>query len=304
MRQTHQHRLRGCILSLLLTGTALMAESSNISVDPATILFEGTKVGESSRSETVTLKSLDTATAISVGALSLQGNGNDFTLSADNCSNTTLDTNTPDCNLTLQFTPQTGGVRAGWADIPYTISGTTDHLAVFMTNKEDTPHEIRRRMQPVMDDVSIDQNMSTNTQHTLTWSVVGYHNDYKVKVAMFDCNGTVAGECGNTYGDTTMFYESNSFLAADSSTPSSWKYHGETANKFDFSHDFTVPDENWDAGGTTVVIRFYIISTQDEEADKPSISLIIPGNLDADYYYDTSGRKLKRIFCPSGGCTP
>jgi hypothetical protein len=278
-----------------------MAESSNISVDPATILFEGTKVGESSRSETVTLKSLDTATAISVGALSLQGNGNDFTLSADNCSNTTLDTNTPDCTLTLQFTPQTGGVRAGWVDIPYTISGTTDHLALFMTNKEDTSHEIRRRLQPAMDDVSIDQNMSTGTQHTLAWSVLGYHDDYKVKVAMFDCNGTAAGECGNTYGDTTMFYESN-FLTADSQTSSSWEYKGEEAKTFNFSHTFTVPDKNWDANGTTAVIRFYIISTQDIEADKPSISLIIPGNLDADYYYDTSGRKLKRTFCPSGGC--
>jgi hypothetical protein len=280
-----------------------MAESSNISVDPATILFEGTKVGESSRSETVTLKSLDTATAISVGALSLQGNGNDFTLSADNCSNTTLDTSTPDCTLTLQFTPQTGGVRAGWVDIPYTISGTTDHLALFMTNKEDTSHEIRRRLQPAMDDVNITQNMEANATYTMTWSVLGYHDDYKVKVAMFDCNGTAAGECGNTYGDTTMFYESN-FLTADSQTSSSWEYKGEEAKTFNFSHTFTVPDKNWDANGTTAVIRFYIISTQDIEADKPSISLIIPGNLDADYYYDTSGRKLKRIFCPSGGCTP
>jgi hypothetical protein len=186
-------------------------------------------------------------------------------------------------------------------DIPYTINSTTKHLAVFMTNKEDTPHEIKRRMQPVMDNVGIDQNMSTGTQHTLAWSVVGYHDGYKVKIAMFNCEGTTAGECGNNYNDGTRFYES-AFLTPDSVTSSSWEYKGEEAKTFNFSHDFTVPDENWDAGGTTVVFRFYIISTQDEEADKPSISLIVPGNLDADYYYDTSGRKLKRTFCPSGGC--
>ena len=70
---------------------------------------------------------------------------------------------------------------------------------------------------------------------------------------------------------------------------------------------FTVPEfredgSEWDpVSGTDIVIRFYIVSDNDENARKPSISLIIPGNL-SDEYYDTSGRKIQKHICPVGGC--
>lgn len=157
-----------------------------------------------------------------------------------------------------------------------------------------------------MYDLNIPEEMNASHAYAIDWTVMGYDSGYKTIAVMFDCTG-IGEECGGNYTDTEKFHESE-FLTPVQITESDWTYNGERAQNFRYDYSFNVnatrPNgEAWSPNGTPVVIRFYISSDKDVSAGKKTLSLIIPGNL-SNEYYDTSGRKVQKIICPSSGCTP
>lgn len=158
-----------------------------------------------------------------------------------------------------------------------------------------------------MYDLNIPEEMNASSAYDIDWTAMGYHSGYQTIAVMFDCTGIAEGECGASYGSPGRFHQS-AFLAPAQITEGDWTYSGETVQNFRYDYTFNVDaqrpnGEDWSATGTAIVIRFYVKSDEDSTAEKPSLSLIIPGNLSNDYY-DTSGRKIQKIICPSGGCTP
>ncbi len=152
--------------------------------------------------------------------------------------------------------------------------------------------------------LNIPEEMNASTSYNISWTAMGYHSGYEVLVAMFDCTDEEAGECGANYDDR---FDDSDFISSSQVTLGNWNYNGESIQNyrynFTFNFDATRPGGSaWDPQGTPIVLRFYVKSTDDSEAGKENLSLLIPGNLSNDYY-DTSGRKIQKIICPSSGCT-
>ena len=293
--------LVACLFCLI--GSNAFASDGNISIEPSYVIFKNLEVGTQSDPFTITLKNTGTAT-MSTGTVQLRGqNSSEFSLTS-NCDNETLAAGA-DCNITAKLTQNSAGIKNAWIDIPY---GTAPkHLSVFLTTKEDIPHEVKRRLPPALSTETIADWMEANITYSPTWSITGYESGYKVKMVMFDCTNTGEGEyCGDDYDEDDVFYES-SFLDPVNSETGDVSYRGEQSYKYTYTATFTIPLTNTNGDpwieGSDVVIRFYVISDYDTEADANSISLIIPG---AKYResYDESGRKMEVRICPVGGCGP
>lgn len=296
----------GMALALLsMSGTAT-AQDEAVNVSPAYVLFPDTTTGVQSDAATITLTNNGYPGGMTVGSIILDGpHSADFNLSSDNCSAQLLAENVS-CALQVNFAPRSSGIKGAMVAIPY---GTGDdrNLSVYLTNQEGTEHEVQRRLSPVMYDLNIPEEMNASSVYDIDWTAMGYHSGYTSIVVMFDCTGIAAGECGASYGSPGRFHEST-FLSPARITQGDWTYNGETLQNFRYDYTFNVDatrpnGEDQDAVGTAIVIRFYIKSDEDATTGKSSLSLIIPGNLSNDYY-DTSGRKIQKIICPSGGCTP
>ncbi len=303
-----QYRMVMTVFISLLMGGTVFAQDGNISVEPSYAMYKNIEVGQQSDPVTITLTNTG-STEIVIGTLDKKGfSSADYTLSLDDCSDSTLSASSS-CTVDVQLNPQqSGGIRNAWIDIPYSVEGTGKHLSVFLTTKEDIPHEVKRRLQPAMYALNIPDSMNAGSIYDLNWTVMGYHESYRIAMAMFDCTGITDGTCGDGYDDTNRFYvtQSPTFVVPSSSEIGDWTFQGENSHNFLYEHSFTVPATRqggspWNS--TQIVIRFYVLSDYDTEANKPSISLIIPGNL-SDNYYDKSGRKIEKTLCPSGGCTP
>lgn len=293
-------------LALLSMGGTASAQDEAVSVSPTYVLFPDTTTGEQSDAATITLTNSGYPSGMTVGTITLGGpHSADFNLSVDNCSAQVVVENTS-CTLQANFVPRSSGIKSALVTIPY---GDGDgNLSVYLTNEEGAAHEAQRRLSPVMYDINIPEELNATTSYDLNWTAMGYHSDYKMLLVMFDCTGIAAGLCGAGYGSSEKFHESV-FLSPSLITPGSWSYNGEVTQNFQYIHPYTIPATRpidgspWPAEGTPIVIRLYVKSSEDITAGKSSLSLIIPGNL-TNNYYDTSGRKIQKIICPSGGCTP
>lgn len=298
---------RAMMLPVLLVfiGSAVFAQDTSMGVSPTYIFFADETPGVQSEAVTITLTNKTNAAGMVVGTVTMGGpNSADFNLSSDNCSGQSLAENTS-CTLQVKFAPRTNGVRSALVTIPYGSSGTK--LSVFLSNHEDTRHEAQRRLPPMVYDLNIPEEMNASSSYNLDWTAMGYHSGYQVVVAMFDCTNEQAGTCGASYDSPTRFYEST-LLSPTQVNDGEWFYNGENIQNFHYNFTFNIdakrPDgSDWDAAGTPIVIRFYVKSTEDSEAEKQGLSLLIPGNLSNDYY-DTSGRKIQKTICPASGCTP
>lgn len=290
----------------LLAGvtTFLWAQDIEIAVNPTYIFFADQTPGSQSNAATISLKNVAYVSGVNVGSISKIGlNADDFLLSADDCSGQTLSNVDDTCNLQVRFAPQSSGVKAALIHIPY---GSSDaELSVYLSNREDVRHEVERRMTPVIYALSVPEQMEATQSYDLNWTTLGYHSDYKTRVVMFDCTGIADFDCGAEYGTSNMFYDSGA-LTPLSEEASDWTYSSERASNYLYGQSLNIAeyrpgDQEWGPSGTSVVIRFYVISESDSLLGKPSLSMIIPGGLASDYY-DTSGRKLRVTVCPSGGC--
>ena len=296
----------GMIMILSVFITSAVAQDAAISVDPTYVFYADETPGEQSELVTITLTNEAYSSGVGIGSITLTGSHySDFIIHSDGCSGKTLEEENDICDLQIKFAPQSTGKKNALITIPYG-SGDTK-LSVHLSNYEDKKHEAKRRLPPVIYDLNIPEEMNATQTYDLQWTAMGYHEGYKTMIMMFDCTDIPEGECGSSSTSSGKFHESD-FLTPDSTTSSDWTYGSARAQNFYYTYSYTVPETRlnttqWASTGTQILIRFYVKSTEDDVAGKPSNSLIVPGNLSNDYY-DTSGRKIKKIICPSDGCTP
>ncbi len=274
---------------LLSKGEGTTAEIDNISVveippyiiTPKEFLF-GTVGGE----KVFTITSQFGKRIPHLPYVELQGaQGGLFTIKNDSCSNQRLEPGA-ECSFTVEYPASTDSSISAYLNIA--------NVTAFLHNHESTKEEAERRLPPVIDDLNISEVMDTGTDYNLTWSIIGYGDDYTTHVAFFDCNNTAEGSCGESYGSTQRFDQGlnlTPFLTEDTD----WKYRGEKAKRYHYNYHFTAQTDEFGSGDTPIVIRFYYVDSKDIASGKGSISLVIPGNL-SENYYDTSGRKIQKII--------
>ena len=325
----HFHNLlqykKSMILALVLTVMyqPLFSQDNDISIYPTSAYFEEVAPGSVSDTVSFTVTNHHSSDSITLGAYLFQrgpgANGHEFNIFLNTCPDATL-TPSASCTFQVRFEPTSEGTKHVFVNFPYTkSSGGSGELMAYLSSKENVEHEALRRLPPVITELSIPEEMNASagnpntyiSSYDLNWSVVGYNKGYRTNMVMFDCTGVTVPNCGADYND--LIYESG-FLTPYQiqSANVNVSYSGISAKKFYFTHNYTVPEKNvnksWPVTGTEFVIRFYVISDEDliKDVDENSTSLIIPGNL-SENYYDTSGRKIQKIICPSaydGGCQP
>lgn len=285
------------LLALSLSG---MIQAATISVSQSYVVYDEVSRGVDSSTGIITVTNT-TGGPIPVASASLSGvHSGDFTLVSDACSGVPVLPGRT-CQVQVKFTPRTTGVKSALLDIVDDSAATT---SIFLTNYESTKHKVKNLLPPVMNQLSIPEEMNASTTYSLSWSALGYHTGYKVIMAMFDCTGKTTG-CAASYSDSEKFFETAQ-LAPSGSSQGAWSAEGVESKDFSYTYDFTVPavradDSNFSTSGTPVVIRFYAVSDEDSDIGASSLSLIIPGGL-SNNYYDTSGRKVQKLLCPPGGC--
>lgn len=287
---------------LLFTSTLLFSQDNRMSIDPTFMLFPVQNVGEETTPITISIKNNNYTEGMHLQYTNIEGpNRDEFNITADHCSHMIL-ADGETCSLQITFKPNSLGTKSALLTIPYVDQeDNMQTLSTYLTNKEDTKHMVKRRLQPIMSDLMMPHQLTEGNQHIIYWSVLGYHNSYKTMMVLFDCTDIPEGECGANFSDPNKLQ--SPILSPIFRRDSDWSYGTETAMIFEYDYNLEVgpkrPNgEDWNATGTPVVVRFYISSEEDIIAEKPSQSLIIPGNLPV-HYYDTSGRKIDTVIYPA-----
>ncbi|MCP4749401.1 MAG: choice-of-anchor D domain-containing protein [Proteobacteria bacterium] len=292
MSNRKNNRDSGLFLAILIVGFTLgfqpesfAFEGSNISVKPTRYRFAEIAAGSSSNPRTFTITNDSTIDTLDIGSLSLAGtNASEFSLLSDNCSSQTLSTS-GFCTVQVVFSPASTGFKFANLLIP-SSDPDTPILNAFFSNYESSREESSRRIPPTLYSAGIPEEMAAGSQYTLTWSVLGYHDNYKTQVAFFDCTGEM--DCGASHTDASLF-ETSEKLSPLTMEIGPWEYRGVSSTLFNYSYSFTPPSRK--DPSSDIVIRFYIVSKNDDIAGKNPLSLLIPGNM-ALNYYDTSGRRI------------
>ena len=283
------------IIWTILIGSILQAQDNSLIVSKSFVVLDDNK----SSTLNVQNKSGDD---INISTMSMIGaHSSEFSILSEDCTSELLKDGDI-CNVEVKFEPKSSGVKNALLHIPY----NDKYINVFLTNYEDTTHNVTRRVTPDMYSIDISEEMNASSSYNLKWSLMGYDSGYKSMIALFDCTDKAEGECATSYDSSEKFLESE-MLSTVSTEDTTWVYKDKQATKFNYEYNVTIPDtradgSDWNSTGTDIVIRFYVISKEDEDNNKSSLSLIIPGNL-TDRYYDTSGRKIEKTICPSDGCS-
>jgi len=280
-------------LTVALPGGVSSADTE-ISVTPNRHLFGVVTIGSCGAPFTFTVRNSGTTPRV-LGTLAIGGNDADqYSIGAVNsCSASTLAPGTS-CTVEVMFCPTSTGSRSATLLIP-SNDPESPLLAAALYNYESLEEEAARRMPPVLESLYIPAVMNAGQQYTITWSQLGYDEDYLSRILLFNCTGTPVGACGS--GATGSFADSGNLLA-DSSTTGTWSYTNGTSTvyskRFDYSYTFTAP-----AAGD-IVIRFYHKSMSDNAAGLATLSLLIPGKLNPSgtSYYDNQGRRLMFTITP------
>ncbi|MFB3904580.1 MAG: choice-of-anchor D domain-containing protein [Acidobacteriota bacterium] len=287
------------VCSALSEALAQSSQDADLTIDPVVQLYPVTTLGTHSGPQVFKLTNLNAGRTRALGALSLDGpNADQFVIANDACSGVTLAAAGGSCTVQVKFHPTSRGTKAANLLVP-SDDPETRKLTAFLGNHEATADEARRRMPPVLVQLSVPETMRPGETIYITWSLEGYHLGYTSNLVMFDCTATP--DCGASFGASNMFAQSGN-LGPDSVEAGRWEYNGTLTQRFNYSWIFTVPatradGSGWPAGGTSIVIRFYCKDNVDIKREGRSVSLLIPGNL-TNVYYDTSGRRIVRTIAP------
>ena len=283
------------ILTVTLPG-GVSAADTEISVTPNRHLFGVVTLapGACGAPFTFTVRNSGTTPRI-LGTLAIGGNDADqYSIGAINtCSASTLATGTS-CTVEVTFCPTSTGSKSASLLIP-SNDPESPILTAALYNYESLEEEAARRMSPVLESLYIPATMNAGQQYTITWSQLGYDEDYVSRIVFFKCAGLPAGTCGDSY--SSNFADSGN-LVADSTSTTLWSYTNGAATvyakKFDYSYTFSAPV----AGD--IVIRFYHKSMSDSAAGLATLSVLIPGKLNPSgtTYYDNQGRRLLYTIAP------
>ncbi len=269
--------------------SSLSALDTAIAVSPDRHLFGVVAQGSCSGEIPFTVTNRSAA-SVTFGTVGKGGNdAAEYTISGDNCSSQAVAAGAS-CTVGVKFCPgaATQGSKSAQLEIPH--DGMT--VTAFLYNHETLQEEAARRIPSVLSALNIPTTIQPGQQYTITWSLLGYDDDYLSRIALFNCAGVPAGTCGDSFASN---FSDSGNLPAVSTNASSWSYNGVTSNQFNYSYTFTAP-----ASATDMVIRFYRKTAADDAAGKGSLSLLIPGNLlqSGTEYYDLSGRRLKHAVAP------
>jgi hypothetical protein len=276
----------------ILASAEKSAPDANISVNPSSFVFGEKTPNTSTSAVTFTVKNKGT-TNLTLGSLALSGNHSDhYQLGADNCSGQTLAANSS-CTTLVSYAPTARGHKQATLDIPSNAPNTAV-LQAFLTSREDLYQEASRRLPPVLSAVNIPETMTAGQSYDLTWTILGYHENYYSWIVIFNCK-TDAVNCGNSFSSSTRLEYSSKQLG-QTPTTSGWSYNGNYAKEFDYSYIFT-PNTNVFTESTDIVIRFYRRNLDDDKAEVEALSLVIPGNLSVRYF-DKQGRRIVKTVVP------
>jgi len=177
---------------------------------------------------------------------------------------------------------------------------------------ETVQDQAKRRISPV--NTKMDVNGSVRCKgfragetYKITWTMMGYDNNYTAALVYFDCTGTYADfQCGASYTDAVA---ADTVLGAfpvapESKASSEWTYvrSADTAYAHDFNYSvtFTVPltrndGSDWgteaDNNSTPVVFRWYQRAEGETLPGEPSIAVLL--GAEAGYHYGTNARRIE-----------
>lgn len=289
--------IKGLLLGVLMAFPLLQVvqaanpalESASIEINPSIAVFKSISVGSGSESTTLEVRNKGAA-SLTVSGITISGDhANQFAIASDQCSNATLTTGMK-CLIQVSYTPTQRGHKQALLEIT-SDSTDTPLLQAFLSSREDDKIQSSRRLPPVLYALSIPEQMTSGQSYTLSWSILGYHDDYLSSVAIFDCSLAAADTCGNNYNDANRIFTQ---IGADNGTLTTGWHNGDIYAK---EKQFTVQFTPSVAQATDVVVRFYRLNTDDKNAGGDGLSLVIPGNL-SNEYYDKQGRRIKKQLLP------
>lgn len=276
-------------------------QDPDLSVAPVIRLFPVTPLGGESAAASFAVTNRSAGEERAIGSVYLSGpDADQFALESDTCTGMTLPAG-GSCSVSVKFRPTTRGTKGANLLIP-ALNAESDFITAFVSNVEDAATEAMRRMPPVLTSVKIPESMVPGATYTLEWTLEGYHAGYTSYMVLFDC--TEVKDCGASYGDATRFAQSDNVNFV-SSAVGNWSYDGVDDTAFSYSWNFQVPEKrgdgtDWPAEGADIVVRFYSKDDIDQERNRGSVSLLVPGNLVNGYYgdertvqyYDLTGRRI------------
>lgn len=278
------------LAALLLAAGAARAGAE---LTPGDVVFEAVPVGGSSVERVVTVSHRGAGSTSVDGVTVVGTHAGEFTATAD-CTAGQVLSDGQACAIRVRFTPAAAGTKA--AALRVAVSGTeSTTLSAFLGNAEDSAHEVRRRIPPVLATLDLPAGGFTiNALDTITWSMDGYHPDYRGVVALFKC--PASGACGESWSDGSRVADSGLLTPApEDVTVGEWAFSDQSSQRTTFRYDFT-PDTALFTEAATLVLRFYYKSAED--LDQSGLSLLVPGGLPGVSYYGADGRRVQTTVNP------
>ncbi|CAA6823736.1 MAG: Unknown protein [uncultured Thiotrichaceae bacterium] len=285
-------------------GTLQLAEGgvmveSGLDIWPYAYLYGNVDLNTQTTAKSFSVKNTGSR-ALTITTVGTTGNdASEFVINNDGCSGQTLAADT-DCTISASFQPTSIGSKSALIKVS-TNDPDNASASIFVRNHEADEEESERRLPPVLNAFEILDSssqpvtsMQSNTEYTVEWSILGYHEDYISSVVMFNCTGIADNTtCGANFTDSTRFLSSGQ-VNRYQSVNGLWQHQGIQSKVNQYRYTFTTPTV---ANSTPIVIRFYRLNSKDLQAGNGGLSLIIPGN-HADDYYDTTGRRVKSTITP------
>jgi hypothetical protein len=266
------------------------AQSTALDINPSISYFKAVAAHATADSASISVENIG-SNEITISNVSLSdGDVMAYSVVQNNCTGTTLAAGEA-CDIEVSYQPDSRGYKQAILNV-HSDAPDTPILQAFLTSKEGRYRQASRRLPPVLYAVNVPETLTSGQTYTLEWTLLGYHDDYMTSMVMFDCTGVTNGTCGSNYSDDTKFYETGA-VTSHANLTSSWSYDDVYAKEFKYQAEFT-PDFSSER---QIVIRFYRLNSDDQQAGTDGLSLLIPGNLAASYY-DKEGRRLQKKIVP------
>jgi len=284
--------MMSAMMVLFASGLA-RANDPDLSITPVMAHFPQVILGNLSPPMTFRIKNTHATNDLQLYTATITGpHSTQFSLGTDNCSSELLDPGL-ECTIEVSYLPTSFGSKMAMLQVP-TDAPNSPGLVAFLSNDEDNAKQAERRLPPVLFSLNIPEVMDNGSYHPLSWSILGYHDSYKVIIAFFDCTGKAPGTCGANIGENFR----SAIINATGTTPQpGWNFNGEAAvqHHYNYSFDASTFPQVTPPGNHQIVVRFYAINNMDSMSQESSLSLLIPGDLTSEYY-DSEGRRITKYI--------
>ena len=279
------------VLLLSLVSVAMNVIATPFSIEPQLLSFKPVNLGEVSEPLTLTIANTsDSIQEIGQAAIAT-GHIAAFVIDSDTCSGRDISPGSS-CQIGVRFLPVTAGKKMAMLTMQSLTNGK--FVSAFVASEEHTLSQAKRRLPLIVNSMSLPSTMQGGVSYAISWSALGYDDDYETKLVAFDCTGLTKPACGVNWGD--RIWDSGDLNYLTKVEDPIWTYYANNANSFSYSTDFVAPTDM--PGTNDIVFRLYQRSLDDALSSKPSISLVIPGGagLVKAQYYDLEGRRVSSVL--------